>query len=204
VTKSRKTVLLVLGALVLVLSGAVYLGLQALELSENAPQMVWNALTALFLVALTFERALEVLVTTFREPGAIPLKYEVERVQERLDFIPKDTRLPAATKLDVETQLVEEHARARKALDEYKSGTQVVSLAVSLVGAVIVSAVGFRVLATVVASTPAQGTFQGAAFAVIDVLLTGGLIAGGSKGIHALTQAVGEVLDAARTRSAAK
>jgi hypothetical protein len=177
----------------------------SLTLAERgAPQRVWDALTALFLVSLTFERALEVLVTTFREPGAISLGYEVERVQERLDFIPKDTRLQAEAKLVEEEQLVKQHAAARATLDDYKSATRVVSLAVSLFGAILVSAVGFRVLATVVTSPPPRGTFQGGAFGIVDVLVTAGLIAGGSKGIHALTQAVGEVLDAARERAGAK
>jgi hypothetical protein len=177
---------------------------QVLEFSANAPQRVWDALTGLFLVALTFERALEVLVTTFREPGEMPLRHKLDEVQERLDFIPKDIRLPQPEKLALEERLVVEHAGARKALDGYKSETRVVSLGLSLVCAIIVSAAGFRVLATVVSNPPTGGTFQGAVFTVIDVLLTGGLIAGGSKGIHALTQAVGEVLDATRRRSAEK
>ena len=187
-------VVVVLVFLVLVAIGSP--PLEALSLAGDAPRKVWQALTALLLVTLTFERALEVYVAAFREDREVPLQREVDDWQAKVDALAKDTSLQPGDKAQRTADLAQVGAQPRQRLEAFKNETRQITMGMSLVGGIVVSAAGFRVLA----AAPPSG-FQGAAFGVLDVIVTGGLIAGGSKGLHVLTQAVGDVLEETSKRS---
>jgi len=191
-------VVVVLVFLVLVAIGSP--PLEALSLAGDAPRKVWQALTALLLVTLTFERALEVYVAAFREDREVPLQREVDDWQAKVDALAKDTSLQPGDKAQRTADLAQVGAQPRQRLEAFKNETRQITMGMSLVGGIVVSAAGFRVLAEVLAAAPPSG-FQGAAFGVLDVIVTGGLIAGGSKGLHVLTQAVGDVLEETSKRS---
>ena len=67
----------------------------------------------------------------------------------------------------------------------------------------MVSAVGFRSLQTLVdpASLAALPGVQRFIFGLLDVFLTGGLIAGGSDGIHKIAQVFYDFMDATAERA---
>ena len=73
----------------------------------------------------------------------------------------------------------------------YKSQTRKIALWTALLVGLMISGVGVRSLDTLLVPVQ-QGALnsgiQGALFRCLDVLLTGGLIAGGSDGIHKITQ----------------
>ena len=131
-------------------------------------------LTALLIVSLILERALEVFVTTWRGP--------------------------AAKKMGEEMKSLTGADRERKGLEktEYKSSTQRVALWTGLTLGLLVSAVGIRTLQALVDPTALDQLpkAQAAAFSLLDVLLTGGLIAGGSEGIHKITQVFTNFMEA--------
>lgn len=190
--------LLFLGVVVIAVVAYGHPTLDYLPFSPTAPKDVWNALTALFLLALTFERALEVFAATFREPGAIVIRNALARIEEKIGVTPKDQIGPASQEEARLAELSSEKQAMRTNLAAYASETGVVTMGIALVGGILVSAIGVRVLGSLVETLPPEGTFQFGAFVTLDVAVTGGLIAGGSKGIHALTQAIGDRLDEIR------
>jgi hypothetical protein len=74
-------------------------------------------------------------------------------------------------------------------------------LRLGFVFALIVSAVGVRVLAPLF-SLASTGTEQSYAFRATDIVLTAGLIAGGSAGINAIADLLGKYIEASRRKVA--
>ncbi len=72
--------------------------------------------------------------------------------------------------------------------EKYRMRTRSLSLWLGLFIGILVSAVGIRALHKLVASLPAEGTVQAYVFNIVDIVLTGCLIAGGSDGIHKISE----------------
>lgn len=150
---------------------------------------VLRLLTSLFTIALFLERSLEVFVTTWRGPEAADIESQVKTAEQLIQMAqPGLSNKPAAEQL----------ATLRKLQAQYKSKTQRYALWAGLGFGIVISAVGVRSLETfamadALTKLPAV---QLVAFRVVDVLLTGGLIAGGSEGIHKLTQVYTNFMDA--------
>ena len=160
---------------------------------------VTQILTNLAFVALVLERALEVFVTAWRGPGRADVDASLGRIRGEMARVRKlaDGATVPGTGLTKEARLLElatERNPHTATLAKYKSDTQVIALRSAVVLGLLTAAVGYRALATVVDAS-SLGGLQAAGFTLVDVLLTGGLLAGGSKGIHALTQVFGNYLD---------
>jgi hypothetical protein len=103
------------------------------------------------------------------------------------------TKIPeGADKLTAELNLELNKLKANEQLrSAYKSQTRKIALWTALSVGLLISGVGVRSLDTLLQPVP-QGALnsdvQGLVFRCLDVLLTGGLIAGGSDGIHKITQ----------------
>ena len=160
---------------------------------------IGQLLGSLLLVALFLERALEVFITTWRGPDAAECdrRAEARRVQlEELKAQPQ----PNQAQLTAAVNALEQAEQERTT---YKSQTQRLALWTGLTLGLLVSAVGIRTLQTLVTpeglSTLPQG--QVVVLHVVDVLLTGGLIAGGSEGIHKVTQVYTNFMEASAKRA---
>lgn len=170
------------------------------ELTFSALSMasVSQILTNLLFVALVLERALEVFITAYRQPGRASFDVNIKRISKEINKVngmPDGTVLAGGgTKEDKLLALAAERQPHEEKLETYKSHTGVLALRAGLMLGLLTAAVGYRALAAVVDSGALSG-LQASAYTFIDVLLTGGLLAGGSKGIHALTQVFGNYLD---------
>jgi hypothetical protein len=113
------------------------------------------------------------------EPGQVMTEVAVQSIPA------ETTKLTDA--LEKELAHLKENEQARSA---YKATTRKIALWTALVFGLLISGVGVRSLDTLV--QPVQGSLysgiQSLVFRCLDVLLTGGLIAGGSDGIHKITQ----------------
>ncbi len=180
-------------ALIAALFMTANLTFAALNLSS-----VSQILTNLLFVALVIERALEVYITAYRQPGRANFDVNIKRISkeiEKVNKMPDGTTLAGGiTKEDKLLELAAELKPHAEQIEIYKSHTRVLALRAGLVLGLLTAAVGYRALGTVVEAGALSG-FQLSAYAFIDVLLTGGLLAGGSKGIHSLTQVFGNYLD---------
>ena len=129
----------------------------------------------LYIVALFVERALEVLLKAWRQGGRI-------RIQGKIATSTDDSR-----------------AAAERELQEYKTDTQRRALLIGLTFGILVAVSGVRLLGPIFEFNPATDwTFQFAVFQFTDILITAGLIAGGSTTIHELMALIDEFLRRSR------
>ena len=160
---------------------------------------IGQLLGSLLLVALFLERALEVFITTWRGPDAAEFDRRVEARRVQLEEL-KAQPQPDQAQLTAAVNALEQAEQERTT---YKSQTQRLALWTGLTLGLLVSAVGIRTLQTLVTpdglSTLPQR--QVVVLHVVDVLLTGGLIAGGSEGIHKLTQVYTNFMEASAKRA---
>jgi len=125
----------------------------------------------LFLISLFIERALEVFVTTWRGPEAAIRDHKIKALRKGVE---QGTSTP------------EDLAKACEDRERCKSKVQRVAFAGSVALGIIISSVGVRALGLFVDPT-AFGTLsemQRAAFNMVDVLLTGAMLGGGSDALH--------------------
>ncbi len=85
-------------------------------------------------------------------------------------------------------------------LDAYKAKTGIFTITISFITGLVIACVGVRILDPLFDIndlTSAQSIF----FDGIDIVITAGLIAGGSKGINSMTSSIGAVFDTMKTQS---
>ena len=116
----------------------------------------------LYIVALFVERSLEVVIKAWRQG-------EKSRLQQALQAA-ADADKPAAT----------------KKLEAYRAGTQWRALLLGFTLAALVSLAGVRLLGPIFEFDDDAWSFQQAVFRFTDIVVTAGLIAGGSATIHEL------------------
>ena len=134
----------------------------------------------LYIVALFVERSLEVLIKAWRQGGKSSLEHNESS---------------AETDSDAETQ-------AKKALALYKAGTQRRALLLGLTLGVLVALSGVRLLGpTFSFNATSYGWFQQAVFNFTDIIVTAGLIGGGSATIHELMALIDNFLKSSRKKA---
>jgi hypothetical protein len=180
------------------LSLPVWLAPAPVVLKEFGAADVAQLITILFVVALLAERALEIFVGTWR--GATATQHELTlRVltQEvaRLGQLP-----PAEASGLAETRAALEKAKRQE--QQYRCTTRQVALWAGLGLGLLVSGVGLRALETLIdPALSGWSASQGAAFRLVDVVLTGGVIAGGSEGIHRIATVFDNFMNATAKRA---
>jgi len=161
--------------------------------------------SSLLLVALFVERVIEVFVSVWCDPQTAMHEQNLDYWQTRKGQLEKDvTRLtneltsptpPSPSRKDEIDQTLQERRAAiedamanadveEKALIPFRARTQKVSTWIGLAIGVFVSAAGYRFLAQIVDASVLGKTPQGSMFVAADVLLTGAVLAGGSKLVH--------------------
>jgi hypothetical protein len=146
-------------------------------------QVVLNVLGGLFVVALMMERAVEVIISVLRDADAQVLTSAVAATTAAL----ADAKLevPAsATKIEALTMLL---SAQKKSIDDYRIDTRETTYCISFTLGVALALVGVRGLVGLLA--PGTGPVSGW-FKLVDILITGAVIAGGSDGIHKMVKAV--------------
>jgi hypothetical protein len=178
-------VLWVLLAILLALAIPLAWGADSLQLKQDlAVGDVTRLLTTFFVLALFVERTLEVFITAWR--GEETVKRENEIQAEKQKAAPDDLITKANW------------------LAEYKCETQAIALRTGLALGVLIAAVGVRSFEVFVAAPGAQDGMQAGTFKVLDVLVSGGIIGGGSDAIHKMMNVITEFFDATAKRAGAR
>jgi len=138
-------------------------------------------LVSLFLVALFIERAIEVLIIVWREKGKTEISNKIEKAVKKSELAAKGG-VRAVT---------EEEEMALAEYKNYKAETAVLAIPTAFVLGVIISVAGIRALQAFVDPAVFKNltTSQKALFTCLDILITGALVGGGSKGIHEIIEA---------------
>jgi len=176
--------------LVVVLGGVLVALLRPLPLvfKDNGLTQVVQLLMSLVLVSLFLERTIEVFITIWRGPQAKQLEASVHTHQMRMAALSKVAADPVA--MVAMDQASQELDAVTQAATQQKSGTRGWALWASLALGLAISLVGVRTLNPLVTADSYNLLAQGQKnlFDLVDVLITAGLIAGGSNGIHAILQ----------------
>ncbi len=181
----------VAAVLVVALLGLVWLVQpQTLEVKDLTTDLLKQVLGTLFLIALLVERSLEVIVTAWRGREAAVLRLVVlQRARQLVAEQRPANNQPVKTQVDT---AVNELHTVETDEEKYKNDTQRLAFIVAVVTGLLISFLGFRTLHRLVVadSINALESWQRTLFNVMDVLLTGLVIGGGSEGIHKILQAV--------------
>lgn len=135
----------------------------------------------LLMVSLFVERAIEFALSIGRSARADRLDRYIERLNRELGEIPK-TDDPAAVKSRSDMLQTIEDAEDNRS--DFRADSRLAALWTGMVIGVIVSLIGVRILGKIYElPEPADG-IHARLFIVVDVLLTGFVLAGGSEAIH--------------------
>lgn len=146
-------------------------GNQPLKYVPDALQNLANTFAPLIAIALFIERAVEVLVSTWRDAGAQDL-------------------LHAAT-----TAAGLDAAQAQRAQAIYKTRTRVFAFILSFTLSAITAMAGVRALAPLVSNAPRDGVFY-----ALDVVMTALLLAGGADGLHQIVTTFTQFMDSTKAK----
>lgn len=172
-------------AIVLLIFGK-YLRWDALDLSVGVTQLA-DRLAPLALAAAVVERAVEILISPWRDAGASKLQKAITAIQARSPD--PATSAQNATELEA----------ASNALDEYRGATQKYAFAVSLIIGMLLSVSGVRALgpfADLNKFSARAAAHQHIFFLCTDVFVSATLLAGGAAGLHSVVNAVTTFFDA--------
>jgi uncharacterized membrane protein YwzB len=165
--------------LLIVLAAIAFWGnLQAIPLNRFQSADVLQIIMTLFVIALFLERAMDVFLTTWRAPQSEQLSMEIKYLQENLKPNPNDK------------EFLRQKREKETALAQFKRTTRTISMWTGFILGMIVALAGIRALFPLVDARAFRGipALQQSLFRLLDVLITGGLLAGGSDGIHKLAE----------------
>lgn len=162
---------------------AIGLNFGALKLSQEGLTLFGQILGTLLMLSAVLERALDVLLSISRAEDSAKLRAAVDEQQRIVDEAQKqNTPVPQA--------MINALEDAKSVRAQFRAKTMRLAMVGGLVAGVVVSAIGFRVLRTLIdtASLDGLGPLQNSAFDFVDIVLTGAVLAGGSDGIHKLIE----------------
>ena len=170
---------------------------------------VVDVATPLFMIALFLERTQEVFISAWRRIREEELASHRTRTKEELRAAEDGLATLQGTSSasgDLEsTQSTIDTLRnksfdAEDKLTRYKSETSRAAFLVGITAGILVAIVGVRVLHPLIDADSRLDGLQGVAFDSLDILITGGLLGGGSEGIHKAVSVVTDFLDATREK----
>ncbi|NEQ51171.1 MAG: hypothetical protein F6K11_13715 [Leptolyngbya sp. SIO3F4] len=165
----------------------VLLPMDPLAFQPTIIKIILQQLTILLFMALFLERALEVYKLSYLSPEKERLGAQVDYCQSKLDSISSDTDGSISSEILQTVQLdlfnAEEHLRV------YRTHVRRNLLQTAIIFGFLIGLVGVRSLEGIVYLPKPDSTleeFRFYLFRVLDLLLTAGLVAGGSEGIHGI------------------
>ncbi len=197
-----KTVPLGFVALAILASPFFVTGLVQIELdTQQGFDDVLSTFGKLFIVAVLMERAVEVILSTLRSAGADRLDGEMSGIEKEIQEAERERLRETATVDERKAAEVRiETSRSALALlveqrGAFRAGSRIYALWIGVIMGLLVAAVGIRFLGTIVILPAGIAPAQKSWFVVIDILLTGMLLAGGSDAFNKVTKTVGAFMD---------
>ena len=199
---SRGQIVFTLVILIIVVYGA-YAFKGNLGFKELTKDDIYNLLINIGIITIVIERSLEIFVTIWRGQDRIPLDKDAEMDEDNLALVQAKFEKGKVEKKEL-SEAQNESKISIKVLEDYRGVTRVIAMRASLIAGIIVSIAGFRILSVIFCSTcngsPLIGGMQLVLFNISDILLTAGILAGGSKGLHTLTELLGNFFDQSNKR----
>ncbi|MDH3973142.1 MAG: hypothetical protein OEV42_02575 [Deltaproteobacteria bacterium] len=173
----------------------------------NLPTMFGS----LILIALFVERSIEMFLSVWRSQGADNLDRMIEKSRRDVELKQKELeKLPDNVSNSKGEEANNNLSAARESLDNvedkrvaYRVDSRFIALWAGLLIGIFVSLVGVRVLGNIV-EFKCEKDFQEGLFTVVDILLTGSMLAGGSESINRLMKVYNNVMSATSERAKGK
>ncbi|MEA5471837.1 hypothetical protein [Spirulina sp. 06S082] len=160
-----------------------------IKVGNFGPNDVFQLLTVIGFVAALQHSAVEVIMSTWRDPIQEKYKADMERLDAELaveDETPEERKQWILERKDIEIKI-----------KEFKTVTRKLALWITLLSGVFVSVVGIRILGNLI--DPSQlkemSKYQSLGFNIMDVFLTGALISGGTEGVYQIVQVFSSFLN---------
>lgn len=165
-----KALIITIAAFLIVLLVTVAAGLKgSIKLDENITiEHILGVLTSFMILTLVVERFADVVITGPRE------------------FKKKALKESVAAKIKEGGEPLE----LNKQLDDFRSDTRMNTMKLNLFLGLLIGLAGYRILSALTGGAEGLPDRQQWLFHSVDILLTAGLIAGGSKGINIISKSL--------------
>ena len=165
---------------VVVIAGlSVLLPTQSVGLKSDAMIVLPTLFTTILLICLFVERAIEVFLSALRSGGADQIDANIARLQQAVG----DEAAAALSDAFLER-------------GQYRTHSRLIAQQMGLCFGLLIALVGFRILENLAVAAP--GHWQGKVFVLVDVILTGSVLAGGSDAVNKLTKAYSRLMNGIR------
>ena len=159
--------------LALILLAAYYINIDALNYKADVITNITSLLGYLLIISLFVERSIEVFLSAMRSEQADILDRKTNRLIEKIESTKPN---PAPKDIDELEEVKDERTK-------YRARSRFISIWIGLVIGVIIAVVGVRVLGQILEVDNLTGIQKGF-FIIVDVLITGSILAGGSEAIN--------------------
>ncbi|MEQ8908132.1 MAG: hypothetical protein RIC95_02990 [Vicingaceae bacterium] len=158
------------------------------------------------LIALVIERSLLVLLAVWRGEEKEMKKIDLEDAEHKFTLVKEQVSQSVAPASAANTPGAAVHdssplakakdqvTAAKKSLELYRVGTRALSIRVSFFIGILLSALGFRIFEFLF-ETNFSGPFQANLFSIADIVLTAGIVSGGSSGLNIFTKSLTQLLN---------
>lgn len=164
-----------------------------LRFRDFSLETIMGVLSVLFVTAVFIERALEVFINAWRGEETEARKLAKRRAAASLAKAAGDPD-------NLQRMRREAHAEEDR-LTVYRAETRRIAFRAGTLVGVVVSAIGVRSIGPLLEPNMViQDSTQYALFTLMDVFLTGGLLGGGSDGIHKVSALITDFLERTRER----
>ena len=179
--RSTLETLFVVLILSLVFAGLSVWDFNSLEFRPITESNIAAIISTMFVVSVFMERSVEAILVPIRKPHKQTIEHEIIEIEEEIAN-------GTAQKSDLLSK--------KKELDRYRLGTAKRAYWISFTFGILISFVGVRVLSGLIELSELNQLdgFQKQIFEFVDVLITGGVIAGGSAAIDKLGRKISDTL----------
>ena len=160
-----------------------------ISVGNFGPNDIFQLLTIIGFVAALQHSAVEVIMSTWRDPAQDKLKAELARLDAELEV---EDETPEQRK-----KWILERKEVGIKIKDFKTNTRTLALWITLLSGVFVSVVGIRILGNLIDPTQLKemSKYQALGFNIMDVFLTGALISGGTEGVYQIVQVFSSFLN---------
>jgi hypothetical protein len=183
---SKSNMAIIIVSLLVIIVGSVTMIYSPITFRNFSMLEFTKLIGKLLLIAVFLERALDVFLTTFRAQGSEEHKKAIRKIKIDMSKLTKEDGSVISAKKTEYNKLVKKLEDKKQELVTHKSKTRVIAIWSGFSVGIIISSIGIRSLSDLLnkETFAVLPVLQQKAFSLIDILLTGGVLAGGSDSIH--------------------
>jgi len=176
---------------------SIYWNFRPFEFKPFNSADTFGLMTKLMLISAFMERTIEFFISVWRKTEKLHMIKELENHKKEIEELPVGTPL--------RKEMNAEREELKTAMREYTGQTMRISMWISFLFGIAISAAGVRAIEPLfnidIAALEIKNAAQFYVFFFVDILLTGGLISGGSEGIHKIATAYNNFWDTTAKRT---